>query len=96
MVGSQIGFISSLTSTAAPRWLLNLKALGGGRFQADAFNLGPGEQIWLKIPVVGRRVTAVNSAEININLNWQLWYEGRLFPKMGKITSSETTVIDPR
>ena len=61
-----------------------------------SFSLAPGEQKWLKIPVVGRQVTAVDAAEINIELNWQLWFDGQLFPKKGKVTSNETTVIDPK
>ena len=96
MVGTTVGFIADLRSTDAPLETLALESLGANKFRVAGFNLAPGEQKWIKIPVVGRQVTAVDAAEINIDLNWQLWYEGRLFPKKGKVTSSETTVIDPK
>lgn len=96
MVGTTVGFIPSLTSTGAPTQTFALTALGANKFQVKGFSLSPGEQKWIRINVVGRKATAVDAAEINIDLNWQLWYDGQLFPKKGKVTSSETTVIDPQ
>jgi uncharacterized repeat protein (TIGR01451 family) len=95
MVGTTVGFIRSLESTAAPTSTLNVQALGGSKFKISGFSLAPGEQKWLRIPVIGRKVTAVDAAEIRIDLNWQLWYDGRLFPRKGKVTFGETSVIDP-
>jgi hypothetical protein len=96
MVGTTVGFIPTLTSTSAPTQTFALTALGANKFQVQSFNLAPGEQKWIRINVVGRKATSVDAAEINIDLNWQLWYDGKLFPKKGKVTSSETTVIDPK
>jgi len=96
IVGNTVGFITDLRSTDAPTETLALESLGANKYRVAGFNLAPGEQKWIRIPVVGVQVTAVDAAEINIDLNWQLWYEGRLFPKKGKVTSSETTVIDPK
>ena len=92
-----VGFISSMTSTAEPSGsnVLAVQDLGGNRYKIASFNLGPRESKWLKIPARGIQVTATDAATIEIEINWQLWYEGRLFPKNGKLVNGETTVIDP-
>lgn len=93
-----IGFIPDLRSTAEPTGanLLGCTDQGGGKYQLASFNLAPHETKFLKIPVRGTQVTATEAAKIDIKVDWQLWFEGRLFPKKGSTAFGETSVIDPQ
>ena len=97
-LGSEpVGFVDSITSRAVPSGdqVMSVNDLGGGKYAVQSFNLAPREQRWLRIPVKGVKVTATNAAKISCEINWQLWYDGQLFPKKGQSVEEETTVIDP-
>ena len=47
--------------------------------------------VWTVAELSARR----EPARITVEIDWQLWFEGRLFPRKGRIIDSETTVIDP-
>ena len=91
---SPIGFVPSESYVGQPSQRLQVTEQGGV-YKIESFNLSPRSKRYIKIPVRGIRPTGENAAEINIDIVWQLWYEGRLLPRQGKIREGETTVIDP-
>jgi uncharacterized repeat protein (TIGR01451 family) len=91
------GFIPSDRSAATPSGSDVLAITpDGARYKVAGFNLAPREVKWVKIPVRGVKVTSTNAEEIQMQIHWQLWYEGRLFPREGVVQEGETSVIDPR
>jgi uncharacterized repeat protein (TIGR01451 family) len=93
-----IGFIPDARSTADPTGadVLAVTDAGGGKYDLAPFNMAPKTKRWLRIPVRGINVTSTDAATINIDMDWQLWFEGRLFPRKGRVSFGETSVIDPQ
>ncbi len=92
------GFIPDLRSSADPSGanVLAITDAGGGTFKMASFNLAPRETKYIKVPVRGTQVTTTDAAEITFNIDWQLWFEGRLFPRKGRTSEGESSVIDPK
>jgi hypothetical protein len=91
------GFIADVRSTVVPAGadVIQVTDQGDGTYKLGAFNLAPHTVKWIKIPVKGTQVTTADAAKIDVEFKWQLWFEGRLFPRSGVVSDGETTVIDP-
>jgi hypothetical protein len=93
-----IGFIPNSRSTADPMGGDVLASSPGvdGRFDLTPFVLEPKTSKWIKIPVRGVSVTRTEAATIKVDMDWELWYEGRAYPRTGQVSFGETSVIDPQ
>lgn len=93
-----VGFIPGVTYSGDPTGadVLAVKDLGGNSYEITSFNLGPRETKYVKIPVHGTKVSTSEAEKIEIQMKWQLWYNGRLFPREGRVQIGETSTIDPQ
>jgi hypothetical protein len=91
---SPAGFVASASSTSVQQPLKITQA--GGKYTIEDFNIDPRTTKWIKIPVRGTQVTGTKAAEIQLTIQWTLWYNGQTLDRRGTVQEGETSVIDPR